>query len=433
MAKLKLNWVAPTTNVDGSPITHKLNYELGLKNADGSFTALFAVVGNLQPNNTFDEVIDNDNIPDHGALAMRAINTFDTAATTDDLTSAWSAPVEFTISNGIPNAPADVTADATGTEIKFSWSAPTTNTDDTPISHALAYDLGFKGEDGEFGALQTVEAVSTETGFEYSIAKDGIQTGVELVFALRAVNTRDTEALEDDLQSAWSAPVSFTLSNGIPEVPGGFTAQIVEGALKLVWTQPQGNTDGTPIEGDVTYELGRQAADGSFEVLRALPAGAEADIDLADFTAPGEYTVALRSVSTAGVNSDWSVVATFAISNGIPQAPTDFIASVEGDVLVVSWTAPVANTDDSAIAGDLSYQLGLRGEDGAFAPVQDLGVEAGESTSTVGVSQFAKSVEHVAALRATSSTGTSDWSESASFIINDETPEAPSGFSVASE
>lgn len=96
-----MSWTAPTTNVDGTPIQYELEYEIGMSDANGAISPLMVIPAQLQTDSDYKAPI--------AALGL-ANGTYQIALRTfakDDpkRVSAWSEPVEFAISEQIPNAP----------------------------------------------------------------------------------------------------------------------------------------------------------------------------------------------------------------------------------------------------------------------------------------------------------------------------------------
>ncbi len=105
-SRTELNWQAPTTNVDGTPIDYPLDYELGARDSangpDGDITAMVTIVGTLQPDETYVAPIDQ---MEFGLgsydLALRAINRDE-----PEHVSAWSNTVPLTVTpDPTPAAP----------------------------------------------------------------------------------------------------------------------------------------------------------------------------------------------------------------------------------------------------------------------------------------------------------------------------------------
>lgn len=97
---------------------------------------------------------------------------------------------------------------------KLTWTAPTTNTDGTPIQYEVDYELGVVGEDGGITPkLVVVGELRDSDDYVAQISEMGFEKGTHKV-ALRALAADDPERA-----SEWSAPVSFTISDEIPNPP----------------------------------------------------------------------------------------------------------------------------------------------------------------------------------------------------------------------
>lgn len=99
-----LSWKGPTTNVDGTPITYALEYEVGLVGSDGAITPLMVVPAQLQTNTDYEAPIGGLGL-DYGVYEI-VLRTF--AKEAPERVSDWSNPVEFAISEQIPNAPLEL-------------------------------------------------------------------------------------------------------------------------------------------------------------------------------------------------------------------------------------------------------------------------------------------------------------------------------------
>ena len=100
----KLSWKAPTTNVDGTPITYALEYEVGVVQTDGSISPLMVVPSQLQTDVGYEAPIADLQL-DYGTYEI-ALRTF--AKDNPQRVSDWSNPVEFAISQEIPSAPLEL-------------------------------------------------------------------------------------------------------------------------------------------------------------------------------------------------------------------------------------------------------------------------------------------------------------------------------------
>lgn len=98
----KLKWLAPSENVDGTPIDYALEYEVGLEDSDGSLSALMVVASQLQSDDVYEAPIADLGL-EAGRTYRIALRTF--AKDEPQRKSAWSGRVEFAISDRIPGPP----------------------------------------------------------------------------------------------------------------------------------------------------------------------------------------------------------------------------------------------------------------------------------------------------------------------------------------
>lgn len=96
----------------------------------------------------------------------------------------------------------------------------------------------------------------------------------------------------------------------------------------LRWTAPTENTDGTPIEKPLDYELGKLQTDGTFlprlVVIGTLQTDGTYAAPLSDMSFSfGEHTIALRAKyqDRPDLVSEWSTAVTFEVAP-IPNPPT---------------------------------------------------------------------------------------------------------------
>ncbi|SOB76157.1 hypothetical protein SAMN04488490_1834 [Marinobacter sp. LV10R510-11A] len=99
-----LSWAASTTNVDGTPITYELEYEVGLQAGSGPFERIMTIPGSLRSDERYEAPIADIQLPP-GKYVM-ALRSF--AKEDPERVSEWSEPVTFAISDEIPNAPLEL-------------------------------------------------------------------------------------------------------------------------------------------------------------------------------------------------------------------------------------------------------------------------------------------------------------------------------------
>lgn len=96
----------------------------------------------------------------------------------------------------------------------MSWEAPTTNVDGTEITYDLEYEVGLKTKEGPFDVIVTIPGQLQDGGRYTAPLSDLALDYGEHTIAMRSF-------AKDDLSrvSAWSEPVSFVLSEEIPNAP----------------------------------------------------------------------------------------------------------------------------------------------------------------------------------------------------------------------
>lgn len=96
----------------------------------------------------------------------------------------------------------------------LTWRAPTTNTDGTPIQYELSYELGVVGPQGDIQPYVTVVGSLRETDDYVAPISDMQFSAGEHQVVLRALAENDPQRA-----SEWSQPVTFIISDEIPNAP----------------------------------------------------------------------------------------------------------------------------------------------------------------------------------------------------------------------
>jgi hypothetical protein len=104
---------------------------------------------------------------------------------------------------------------------KFTWIAPTENTDGTLIDYSLAYELGVQDAQDELQAISVFPGTLNPDGnysallSEFPVFNDFKQYTI----SLRSINTVNSAS------SDWAASISFTLSAEVPKPPLALAAE----------------------------------------------------------------------------------------------------------------------------------------------------------------------------------------------------------------
>jgi len=99
---------------------------------------------------------------------------------------------------------------------------------------------------------------------------------------------------------------------------------------RVTWTAPTENEDGTPIDYELSYDVGKKLADGSFVPIYTTPGSLNPD---GTYEAPiaemgfedGKHEIAMRAfrVDVPTLRSVWSNTVQFEVEVNKPGAPLD--------------------------------------------------------------------------------------------------------------
>ena len=216
-----------------------------------------------------------------------------------------------------PATPDDLTARAAGNDIAVSWTRP----DSVNLN---AYELSIARDD-QPGQDPTVENIAaSETQYRVADAP----ADVTFSFRLRAHNIAG--------QSPWTQTARATRI-AVPAAPTALTAETGETDIVVSW-QPSSSrfVDGY----HVAYGVAGSEQRHTTNLEPSATSFTHSD------NAEGEtYEYRVRAHNAAG-HGPWSDPVTARRLN-LPQLPTGVEASVSGDDIVVSWTAPATGVTDS--------------------------------------------------------------------------------------
>ena len=221
--------------------------------------------------------------------------------------SPWSDDVEITRVL-LPSVPTSVSVAMGATNIVLSWAAPEVGTPD-------GYHVSYGEEASE--ERQTVSLATTETAFTHSDNTEG----VAYRYRVRAHN------------SAGNGPWSDTLSATrllTPDAPTDLSARAQASDIIVTWSPP---TTGIVTAYEVEYGVSGTAETATVQMTA----------DQGEFTHIGgqgdtEYAYRVRAHNDAG-NGPWAgpATASWVIP---PTKPTGVTAVIDGDDILVTWTAP---------------------------------------------------------------------------------------------
>ena len=231
--------------------------------------------------------------------------------------SPWSADAEITRVLP-PGVPSNVTAVAGNVNITVSWSVPATGT-------VSGYHVEYGHEDSD--ERDTAELGADANSFVHPNSTEG----VTYQYRVRAHNTAGN--------GPWSTPVTAKRLL-VPGTPTGVAATVSGGVIVVSWTAPE--------TGIVAFYDVRYGVKDSGTTATGSVAGTEIEFVHNDPQSDTTYTYELRSRNDAG-ESPWTAPVE-AIRVLPPTAPTGVTTAIDGDDILVSWTAP-----DTGIVG--GYQI----------------------------------------------------------------------------
>jgi hypothetical protein len=138
--------------------------------------------------------------------------------------SSFSEAIELSIpgDSTVPNAPTGLTYDFVSSSLVISWTAPTTNTDSSPVNDLARYDVRL------VSGLVTKVYSTTDTTFSYTLAQNLVDFGgvSSITISVRAIDTSGNQ----------SAYATGTATNGVPTGPTGLSLSAGIRSLILQWT-----------------------------------------------------------------------------------------------------------------------------------------------------------------------------------------------------
>lgn len=280
----------------------------------------------------------------------------------------------------LPQPVTDLHGEVQGGAIELSWTNPTRRVDNTRLRD-LRVARVFRAEDSGEGeprlALLSRGRIAGYT--ELAIIRFGPSAPEpapgSAVIQGHQVRLADREGLTfgrrysyvvvtEDASGRVSSPsarISLTLIVS-PEAPLGLRADAGENAARLRWRPPERLADGSPLTGELTYDVLRApAADAPLEVVTPAPL---ATTELLDRSLENDrtyyYSVRARR-HQAGVTALGPPSARVAVTPRDftpPSTPTELIATPAADGVRLSWRA----SPEPDVAAYVIYRAGARGD-----------------------------------------------------------------------
>ena len=252
----------------------------------------------------------------------------------------------------------------------------------------------------------------------------GLSVAVSAVLMLDQVYALTVQV--DGNGSTDMAEVRVQVVTVAPAAPTGFvvTAES-ETQIKLQWVAPTG-TGGAAITG---YQIQRSLFGkvGTFTNLHMITDPATLTYQHMGLIARTEYHYQVAAINSVGTGDYTSAVS--AITHGVPDAPTAFVATAESETQIkLQWVAPT-DTGGFAITG---YHI-QNSPDGNVGTFTTLHMITDPTTLTYQHMGLIARTEYHYQVAAINSVGTGDYAGPISTTTHGGVPDAPTGFVVTAE
>lgn len=301
--------------------------------------------------------------------AVRALSTDGT------LESAWSTPVQVTIANSVPTAPAQLAITPAAPVCTSSLVATAAGSTDADTGDTLSYDYQWSKQEagGAWGAW----------GHD---SNDGSLSGVALqrgeIWRVQA------RAADGSLESAWTSPVQVTIGNSLVTVPAVTVLPANPDTTSVLTATASGSAD-ADVADSISYKYqwalmtGSASASNSTRSSKAIGwAHDSTDGVLTGVTLHKGEVWAVRACATDGtLDSAWSEPVQVTIGNAAPGAPAG---------LAIAPASPLTGDDLASELGSatdpdgdvLSYEYQWSSDGGATW--QDFGAVLSHDLTTRG-------------------------------------------------
>jgi hypothetical protein len=290
--------------------------------------------------------------------------------------SAWSNTANATTTGGIPNAPSNLAATASGSSaINLSWTDNSTDETNFVLQRSLTSNSGFT-------TIATLPANTT------TYMNSGLTGSTTYYYKVQATNAAGS--------SAWSNTANATTTGGIPNAPSNLAATASgSSAINLSWTDNSTDETNFVLQRSLTSNSG-------FTTIATLPANTTTYMN-SGLTGSTTYYYRVQATNAAG-SSAWSNTANATTTGGLPNAPSNLVAkSGSCRTIVLTWV----DNSNNETSFELSRSLTLNGSYTNIATLPSNTTTYTNTGLTLGKKYYYK-------VRSVNSTGKSAWSNTAS-------------------
>ncbi|NLX90404.1 MAG: hypothetical protein GXZ07_02240 [Firmicutes bacterium] len=288
------------------------------------------------------------------------------------------------VTGGVPSAPQDLKAAASGAQIRLTWK-------DTSNNEA-GFKIERKAGSGDFVQIDAVKANST------AYLDTDVTAGVLYTYRVRAYN--------DAGDSGYSAEASSALESA-PAAPSNLTAvPVSKYQIKLTWTDNASNEEGFKIE--------RRTEGGKYVQIAEVEHNTTTYTD--SWLSPNKtYYYRVRAYNSRG-HSEYSNESS-AVTGVVPAAPSDLAAeAVSRSQITLSWKD---NSDN-----ETGFKIERRTSGGSYVQIATLGANKRSYTDT----GLSPNTSYYYRVRAYNSVGNSPYSNEV--VVSTGVPAAPTGLTA---
>lgn len=290
-------------------------------------------IGSSFPNGTPDRP---DEIPETTMWwRIKAVNDLGLAYAVSEVRAFTLSGTALSTTPKVPNAPTALTLQGTPTptNVTFSWTAPTKNTDGTNIAAGTTEDIQLYNvywavaAEGPFTFISSV--LSPTTQFTHTNPSSGFVN----YYKVSTVNKAGREGSESiEFASANIAALD-------PAKPTAFSATAGNKSVQLTWTAPTGYSNGSPFTaGDSisSYTIERSLT-SSFTSFTSFTASVSPYAD-SNVENGVQYFYRVKAVSTYGFKSAASdTVNATPLSDSAPASPQSVQAIAQDSSVRLTW------------------------------------------------------------------------------------------------
>jgi hypothetical protein len=354
-----VSWTAPT-NTGGSTITgYDVEYS---SNGGGSWTSASTAFHSSTATTQTVTGLTNGTSYTFRVAAINAVGT-----------GTYSAASAAVTADGLPGAPSNVTATASGTQATVSWTAPA-NPGSSPIT---GYDVQFSSNGG---GSWTPASSTFHTSTATTEIVTGLTGGTTYIFRVAAITAIGT--------GPYSTPSAAASPGAVPAAPTSVTAAAGDGKATVSWTAPTdtgasavtGYAVQDSIDGGTTWASATSRT--SADAPNAGTATTEVVTGLMNGTA---YVFRVAAINAAGAGAFSAASAAVTPSGDLSAVSIGSDRTIDAGQHVTLTTRLTDTTASTPLGGALVQLFDRTGTNGAWAPLA-AATTASNGTASITVS-----------------------------------------------